>query len=308
VDEVPDYLDINGDGFKRFIIIHRPFEEWMLNNNIDTTELSTDDLNTWFLKSPWSKSTAYDISPEDRIDIQSIVQRYTTHSISSTVNLKEDVTEDVVNDIYIKAWEAGLKGITCYRDKSREGILTSADECVLNSGSIIKRPKELKATLSVISSKGNKYAIIIGFLNNKPYEVFAHNTELVRGTESSGRIIKIKKGQYKYISSDNSIIIDQLQLKNDEVEEKACTLYMSMLLRHGADIPFIIKTAKKVDGNIVSFTSAVCRVLSKYTPKEEVQGETCPECGKPLVREAGCTKCSSCTYSKCLFIVKYENS
>ena len=71
-------------------------------------------------------------------------------------------------------------------------------------------------------------------------------------------------------------------------------------MRHGADLEFIIKTAKKVDDNITSFSSAICRVLSKYLSGREIKGEVCPECGAKLVRTGGCIECSEkCGYSKC---------
>ena len=89
-------------------------------------------------------------------------------------------------------------------------------------------------------------------------------------------------------------------MKNEKVEEKAATLYASMLLRHGVSIKYIVKTAKKVNENITSFTSAICRVLSKYMENETIQGEVCPECGSKLIREGGCIRCSECSYSKCL--------
>ena len=71
-----------------------------------------------------------------------------------------------------------------------------------------------------------------------------------------------------------------------------------MSLRHGVNIKYIIKTLNKVDENITSFAKALNRVLSKYIPKETTD-ELCPECGNPLVREAGCIKCLHCSYSRC---------
>ena len=66
------------------------------------------------------------------------------------------------------------------------------------------------------------------------------------------------------------------------------------------DIKYIVKTAKKVNDNITSFSSAMCRVLSKYIPNEEIKGEVCPECGNSLTRTGGCISCTNCGYSKCL--------
>ena len=136
-------------------------------------------------------------------------------------------------------------------------------------------------------------------MNGKPYEVFTFQpTMSINFEQHKGTITKIKKGHYTFDSP--FINIDSLQLSTDNIEEKACSLYTSMLLRHGANIKFIIKTAKKVNENISSFSSAMCRVLAKYTEVEEIKGENCPECGGRLIREAGCIKCLDCDYSKCL--------
>jgi hypothetical protein len=101
-----------------------------------------------------------------------------------------------------------------------------------------------------------------------------------------------------YVFTSEHIQIDKLQLANENVEEKANTLYTSMLLRHGVDIKYIIKTAKKVNDNITSFSSALCRVLAKYMPNE-VTGEKCPECGGDLINEGGCVHCKDCGWSRC---------
>ena len=92
--------------------------------------------------------------------------------------------------------------------------------------------------------------------------------------------------------------IKDLESLNEDIEERAATLYSSMLLRHGIAINHIVKTAKKVNDNITSFSSAMCRVLSKYI-SNEASGEKCPECGGNIINEGGCQHCESCGWSLC---------
>ena len=303
-DDRVDYIDNVGEKYTEFFVLHPEFKKW-INLQFYTKGkiyniLNKESLEQAYKDSPWYNSTASEINWKDRIQIQSIIQKYITHAISSTLNLNSTITENEVSDIYFEAWKKGLKGITIYRDGSRSGILNSVKEKSTEpERQAKKRPKVLEADYYQVKSKGIQYIVLIGLLNNKPYEVFTfkplNNVDI---KPHKGTITKIKKGQYSYDS--NFIRIDNLELSTDNIEEKACSLYTSMLLRHNADIKFIVKTAKKVNENITSFSSAMCRVLSKYIENEEVKGEVCPECGGKLIRESGCVKCLDCDYSKCL--------
>lgn len=244
--------------------------------------------------------TSANIKPIDRVNVQAALQRYTDASISSTVNLpKEATTEDVAN-IYLAAWRYGLKGITIYRSGcKREGILTvdlpkPADIPMTKAP---KRPKELEADFYTVNSKGSQYIILVGLLNGKPYEVFAFKPNVKLAVEPHKGIIT-KRSKMHYNFKSDLLQITELELANDNVEEKAATLYASMLLRHGVDIRYIIKTAKKVNDNITSFSSAMCRILAKYIPTETT-GEKCPECGGEIINEGGCQHCKNCGWSRC---------
>lgn len=320
-----DFTDENGEKFTEFPVIHPMFKKWIdynsgINNTvkIDSIEkLSKEDLESLFKLSPWYGSIASDIDYKDRIAIQSAVQRYTTHSISSTINLPASATEQDVSMIYNAAYNTKLKGITVYRDKCRDGILNAIDTPVENSNNIDfeyysapKRPRILPAQLHVLTSGGNKFAVIVGLMNLKPFEVFAYpltedDFNVLSNDPNSikkGNITKVRKGYYKY--EDGNYTCDGIQGSSSlNAEMTACTMYISMLLRHRADIKFIIKTAKKVDSNIASFTSAICRVLGKYIPKEVDKNDLCPECGQPLLHEGGCIKCLNCSYSKCMMMI-----
>lgn len=238
-----------------------------------------------------------DIKPIDRIKMQAVLQKYTDASISSTINLPNEATIDDVYNVYVEAWKSGLKGVTIYRAGcNREGILTVKKPNSIPVTGAPKRPTVLPCNIYKIKVKGENFIVCVGLYEDKPYEVFVfrlkHNVEL---TDTKGEITKVKKGVYNLYSKD--LVIANLLNTDINVEEKAATLYSSMLLRHGVNTKYIIKTAKKVNDNITSFSSAMCRVLAKYIPVE-VEGK-CPECGADLVHEGGCIHCSQCSYSKC---------
>lgn len=238
-----------------------------------------------------------DIAPIDRIKMQGVLQKYTDASISSTINLPNEATVDDVYNIYVEAWKHGLKGVTIYRAGcNREGILTVKKPEKMMSTAAPKRPETLPCDIHKVKVKGESFIVCVGLYDEKPYEVFVfrlkHNVPL---SDNNGTITKKSKGVYSLDSSE--LKIANLLNTDISVEEKAATLYSSMLLRHGINIKYIIKTAKKVNDNITSFSSAMCRVLAKYVPVT-TEGK-CPECGADLVHEGGCIHCSQCSYSKC---------
>lgn len=244
--------------------------------------------------------TSQQLNWRNRVKMQGALQQYCDTAISSTVNLPKEATIDEVKQLYIEAWKQGLKGITVYRSGcKREGILTT--EAVkpkeILSTKAPKRPKELPADFYLVKAKGEQFIVLVGLLNNKPYEIFTFRPNIgINVSNHQGVIIKKSKMHYSYKSEN--LQITELELANENIEEKAATLYASMLLRHGVDIKYIIKTTKKVNNNITSFSSAMCRILSKYIPAETT-GEKCPECGGELIREGGCEHCKSCGYGRC---------
>jgi ribonucleoside-diphosphate reductase alpha chain len=161
-----------------------------------------------------------------------------------------------------------------------------------------KRPKELKADYYAAKANGRDFAVVIGIWpgTNRPYEVFAfENPPSLKNT--TGKIVKIKKGQYKFINGEFEI--DNLELATNRIEQKTLTLTASMLLRHGAGVSHVINVIKKIDDNVVSFSSVVRRYLSRYIPPENL-GKECPSCGQQtLVIEDGCNHCVNCGWSAC---------
>ena len=303
-----DYTDKMGINFTEFVVVHPQLKKWA-SLNIDGFE-DNDGLteNEWkeiYEKSPWFGACAQDIDWAKRVELQGIVQkRLITHSISSTVNLPNDVSEEEVSNIYKYAWENGLKGITVYRDGSREGIMLKKekkkeDDKFESYVSAPKRPKTLNADFYVTKVKGEMFYVMVGLYKEKPYEIFVYRTneEDPKNIKNhKGTITKIKKGVYRYESDD--IKIDNISMRLT-TEELATVLYSSMLMRTGANLKYIIKTAQKVDDNISSFTAAMTRILKKYLKDEFIEGEVCPECGGRLIRENGCIRCIDCGWSRC---------
>lgn len=299
-----DYVDKVGEKYTLFTVVHPNLKRWA----VTTLNYSEEEVNDWSVgvwhevwkESPYYGSTAPEIDWRQRVKLQGVVQKYITHSISSTVNLAKETTEEEIADIYIESWKQGLKGITIYRDGCREGVLTKVEKSTtITDRQAPKRPKELEADAYLIKAKGEQFIILVGMLDGKPYEIFAFRPRNpISFKPHKGIITKVSKMHYSFTSE--IFHIDNLELANENVEENAATLYSSMLLRHGVNIKYIVKTAKKVNDNISSFSSAMCRVLSKYIPNEEIKGEVCPDCGGTLVREGGCIHCKDCGYSKCL--------
>jgi ribonucleoside-diphosphate reductase alpha chain len=272
-----DFKDQNGDSWMTYPVIMGGFKEWLevyWNENgleyVPFEYMSKDEMQAYFEISPYYGSCANDISWEKRVEIQSIIQKYTTNAISSTLNLPKDVSKETVSNIYFKAWKAGLKGVTVYRDGSRSGVLVTSS----NSGSdqfvyhnAPKRPKSLDAECIITRVKGEPYAVIVGFLDGKPYEVFAHS-DSPNFRNSKGQIVKSKKGVYDYVAGDESIA--EIQSKALHADEQMLTRLVSGMMRHGVNPKFILEQIDKCELEIVSFGKALARVLKKYIPEKEL--------------------------------------
>lgn len=315
--ETPTFVDQNGVGFIEYTVLHPKFKEWLESKHeslsiprlriystelIDPSTWDIDILNEAFKYSPWYKQTADDLDWKVRINTQALIQKYITSSISSTVNLPKNTPRSVVENLYNEAIAKGLKGITCYVDGSRSGILVDAKlsktEELFEQHKAPKRPKVLKANSFTIKSLGNTYCVLVGLFQNKPYEVFVMQQPSV-SLDKDGSITKINKHHYSWNDKNNTYIDNIITNLADDSAEQTLALMVSMLLRTGAELQFIIKTIKKSTNTIVSFQSALVRVLSKYLTKPIETNELCPDCNTPLVNENGCCICKNCGYSKC---------
>jgi len=250
-------------------------------------------------KSPYHGSTANDLDWKQRVKLQAAAQRHVDHAISSTVNLPEDVSEEKVSEIYLTAWKAGCKGITVYRDKCRDGVLisnTKQKDRIIHTVSP-KRPTILPADLHHTKIKGETHTVLVGLLNDDPYEVMVVHGHI---SGEKAKIEKVKKGHYRLLNGQDEILVEDINETSSDNED-ALTRLASTALRHGSNIKFVCEQLSKVKGDFMSFSKGISRVLKKYIPDGvEASGSKCPNCEESkLIYVEGCQTCRNCGYSKC---------
>lgn len=271
---------------------------------------------------------SHQIDPYQKVKLMSAAQKWIDASISVTYNVPFEFTEKDTQKLYRDAYEYGLKSITIYRDGSREGIyifedpITYAKKMAKLYGTpeedtekrptdiqyqrAPKRPEELPCELHHTSIKGEQWLVLVGMLNNNPYEIFAgkKNEDFnISKNIQTGKIIKATKGIYTLRIYTAASWIDYHNIADlfMNTEYKALTRLISLSLRHGVYSEYILEQLKKSSDFVSDFMAVISRVLSKYigtTSKET--GKTCPQCGASIVRIEGCEKCSAnCGYSRC---------
>jgi ribonucleoside-diphosphate reductase alpha chain len=301
-----DFTDKMGDSWQEFIVYHSKLKQWM--DNTGETDIT---------KSPYAGSTAPEIDWEKRVQLQAVVQKYTTHSISSTINLANNVPVDQVGNIYLEAWKKGLKGITVYRDGSRSGVLISTEE--KKSDAIIetkppKRPKTLDAEIIRFMNHNEKWIAVVGILNGRPYEVFTGKAEeslFIPPQIEKGWVIKNHsadgKKRYDFQFQDKEgykVTIEGLSRSFNKEYWNYAKL-ISGVLRHGMPIPHVVNLIENLhftSESINSWKTGVERALKKFIPDGTLAVDRkCSSCGDPdgLIYEEGCLKCKSCGHSKC---------
>jgi len=306
-----DFIDDLGDKWQEFTVYHHNLKTWMeITGETDIT------------KSPYSGSTAPEIDWNKRVEMQAVVQKYVTHSISSTINLPNDVSLDEVSNIYMESWKQGTKGITVYRDGSRAGVLVSADDNgkndVLENNEFKEtkapsRTKRLDAKVVRFQNNKEKWIAVVGLLNGRPYEIFTGKTEDVFNVPAAveyGWVIKNRREdgstQYDFQYEDKEgykITMGGLSRSFDKEFWNYAKL-ISGVLRHGMPLHYVVDLIGKMnmyDENINTWKSGVVRALKTFIADgTKVSDHTCGECGdEGLVYEEGCLKCVSCGYSKC---------
>lgn len=288
-----DFIDQNGDHWQHYEVYHKGFTDWQKvskKNNIE--------------ESPYYKSTAMDLDWLKRIEMQSVIQKWIDNSVSVTINLPSDVSKEIVSNIYFSAWKLGCKGVTVYREGSRSGVLIENDNAKKSfiPNDAPKRPNSLPCNIHMITAKGERFAIVVGLLEGNPYEVFAHHVpKYFRYNISQGFTVKYGSGQYALEDENGNTIVSGLGSREHmSDEEAALTRMISMSLRHGANIKFVIDQLNKIEGNITSLCKAIARTLKEYSPTSIESGGNCPICNSlNYINENGCFTCKDCGYSKC---------
>lgn len=302
-----DFVDSMGDAWQEFEVYHPKIKLWM-----EVTGES--DLR----KSPYYGSTAGEIGWEKRIELQGVVQKYTTHSISSTINLPNAATVDQVGDIYLSAWRNGLKGITVYRDGSRSGVLVASEKNKevkgVSESQPPKRPKVLEAEIVRFMNQKEKWIAVVGTLEGKPYEIFTGNAEgsfSIPAWVEKGWVIKDKsedgKKRYDFQFEDKEgyrTTIEGLS-RSFHQEYWNYAKLISGVLRHGMPLPHVVNLIENLNlynENINTWKTGVERSLKKFIPDgTKAPDHRCGDCGSAvgLIYEEGCIKCKDCGSTKC---------
>lgn len=316
-----DFVDPEGNSFEEFIVFHHKFVTWMEANGYSTTkQYSQEEIDELVAKSPYFKATANDVDWLEKVRMQGRIQKWVDHSISVTINLPNDVSEDLVNDLYVEAWRCGCKGCTVYRDGSRSGVLVEAKKeekpapCNCYPEITPKRPKELECDVVRFQNNKEKWIAFVGLLNGRPYEIFTGLLDdedglMLPKSVTTGKIIRnyheetgMKTYDFQFTNKYGyKITIEGLSHKfNPEFWNYAKLI--SGVLRYGMPIDQIVRLVGSLQLNnesINNWKMGVERALKKYIPDGADTGQKCPQCGQPLTFTEGCMKCNSCGYSKC---------
>jgi ribonucleoside-diphosphate reductase alpha chain len=313
-----DFVDEVGDHWEEFIVFHHKFKTWMQVSGYDMNrEYSEEELDEMVKKSPYYKATSNDVDWLAKVRMQGRVQKWVDHSISVTINLPADASQELVGDLYIQAWKNGCKGVTVYRDGSRSGVLISNDSKEKKKGGSFptKRPEKLDADVVRFQNNKEKWIAFIGLMDGKPYEIFTGLSDdedgiLLPRSITKGYIIKSWEGEensrydFQYINKRGyKTTIEGLSHKFNPVYWNYAKL-ISGTLRHGMPIHKVVEliTSLQLDNDTInSWKAGVARALKKYIPDGTLAEDTrCGECGsEEVVYQEGCLTCLSCGSSKC---------
>jgi len=244
--------------------------------------------------------TSSSIDWKQRIKMQSVIQENIQSSISSTINLPNDISKEVISNIYKEAWKQNLKGITIYRDGSRDGILKEIDTKRKDIGVLenVKFPEEQQAIMKVIKSEGRKWycTYTLDEETKLPNSLFVNTNSTETNIITDNVLEHLEKLAEKHIKDKYLDDLKQKHSNQNNVTKIARTI--SLLLRHNIPMLEIIKTIEKIQPPIYSFVFQIKKLLSKFV-EGEYTGEKCSECGNQLVFEGGCSICMNCGNTAC---------
>ncbi|MCH4551093.1 adenosylcobalamin-dependent ribonucleoside-diphosphate reductase [Aestuariibaculum lutulentum] len=318
-----DFVDEVGDSWEEYVVFHHRFKQWMEVNGIDADKNFTqEELDELIKKSPYYKATSNDVDWLSKVSMQGAIQKWVDHSISVTINLPNDVSEELVGELYLKAWEVGCKGVTVYRDGSRSGVLISNDEkkdteetSEVLTAFPVKRPEVLEADVVRFQNNKEKWIAFIGLIDGKPYEIFTGLADdedgiLIPRWVNEGLIIKgknedgTKRYDFQYKNKRGyKTTIEGLSYKfNPEFWNYAKLI--SSTLRHGMPIDKVVDLVNSLqldNASINTWKNGVVRAVKRYVEDgTEAKGHVCDNCkSKNLVYQEGCLTCTDCGSSKC---------
>ena len=318
-----DFVDNTGDAFEEYIVFHPKFKTWMKVNGYDLDKrYSQDELDALVAKSPYYKATSNDVDWLMKVKMQGRIQKWVDHSISVTINLPNNVDEDLVNKLYVEAWRSGCKGCTVYRDGSRAGVLIAAtpekkpEVPICQPPSVVEvRPKVLEADVVRFQNNKEKWVAFVGLLDGYPYEIFTGVLD-----DDEGIILpkNITRGHIIKNTDDNGVKRYDFQFENkrgykvtiEGLSEKFNKEYwnyaklISSVLRYRMPIDRVIRLVGQLEldsESINTWKNGVERALKKYVVDgTAAKGQKCPNCGnETLVYQEGCLICTTCGTSRC---------
>jgi ribonucleoside-diphosphate reductase alpha chain len=318
-----DFIDEIGDHWEEYTVFHHKFVTWMQANNYDVTKNYTqEEIDDLVKKSPYFNATSNDVNWLNKVKMQGRIQKWVDHSISVTINLPENATEELVGNLYIEAWKSGCKGVTVYRDGSRSGVLVSnkkeekkEEEEKQESKFPQKRPQVLDADVVRFQNNKEKWIAFVGLIDGKPYEIFTGLADdedgiLLPKSVTKGKIIKnrdedgVSRYDFQYENKRGyKTTIEGLSYKfNKEFWNYAKLI--SGVLRHGMPIEDAINLVSGLqldNESINTWKNGVERALKKYIPNgTKAKKGVCDNCGSDsLIYQEGCLICTSCGSSKC---------
>lgn len=319
-----DFVDEVGDSWEEYIVFHHHFKTWMKVNGIDTDKnYSQDEINELIEKSPYHQATSNDVDWLSKVKMQGAIQKWVDHSISVTINVPHDATEKLVDELYLKAWEVGCKGVTVYRDGSRSGVLVSTQEKKAASEQTVemapsfptKRPQILQADVVRFQNNKEKWIAFVGLIDGRPYEIFTGLADDEEGIMiprwvNEGVIIKNRDEdgtsrydfQFKNLRGYKTTIEGLSHKFNPEFWNYAKLI--SGTLRHGMPLESVVELINRMELNLESINNwkaGVARALKRYIPDgTQVSGQKCTNCGSgEVMYQEGCLTCKSCGSSKC---------
>ena len=318
---ISTFTDEQGQVFEEYNVYHHKFVDWLRINGYDISRLNTisdEELEKWVAASPYHKATANDIDWVAKVKMQGAIQKWVDHSISVTVNLPNNISEEIVADVYRTAWESGCKGITVYRDGCRAGVLVdkkskkAEKKCEEATGEN-RRPKSIPADVIRFKNGSEMWIAFVGMVEGRPYEIFTGKIEddamYIPPKITKGNIIKVREEdgtkRYDFQYTDRygyTNTIGGISRLFDESFWNYAKLISGVLRYH---MP-IEKVVALIDGlhlddeNINTWKNGVKRALKQYIEDGTRSKGKCPQCGQEnMAYQNGCLTCLSCGYSKC---------
>lgn len=311
-----DFVDEMGDSWEEYIIFHHKFKVWMEIKGYKTNKkYSNDEIDELVNKSPYAKATSNDIDWMAKVRMQGQIQKWVDHSISVTINLPEEATEELVGKLFFSAWESGCKGVTVYREGSRSGVLLSTRDKKKEGEFPTKRPEVLEAEIVRFQNNKEKWIAFIGIIDGRPYEIFTGLADdedgiLLPRSVTDGWIIKnhdengVSRYDFQYRNNRGyKTTIEGLSFKFNPIFWNYAKL-ISSVLRHSMPIQKIVELITSLQFDVESINTwknGVARALKKYIPNgTSCEDAKCEGCGSDnVIYQEGCLICKDCGSSKC---------